>query len=168
MTTTTRLLAATALAVMAVPAAAQDLTVVSFGGAYGAAQRTHMIDPFMQETGVNILFEDYSGGIAEIKAQVEAGNILWDVVDIEVIDLERACSEGLLEEIPRDILPAGDDGTPALEDFYPEALASECGVGVIFWSTIFAYNQTAFPDGGPKTIAEVFDTEAFPGPRALR
>jgi putative spermidine/putrescine transport system substrate-binding protein len=168
MTATRRLLAATALAALALPAAAQDMTVVSFGGAYGAAQRTHMIEPFMQESGVNILFEDYSGGIAEIKAQVEAGNILWDVVDIEVIDLERACSEGLLEEIPRDILPAGDDGTAALDDFYPEALASPCGVGVIFWSTIFAYNQDAFPNGGPKTIAELFDTEAFPGTRALR
>lgn len=168
MTMTKRLLAATALAALALPAAAQDLTVVSFGGAYGAAQRTHMIEPFMEKTGVNILFEDYSGGTAELRAQVESGNILWDVVDIEVIDLERACSEGLLEVIPRDILPPGDDGTPALEDFYPEALASECGVGVIFWSTIFAYNRDAFPDGGPQTIADLFDTEAFPGPRAFR
>jgi len=162
------LLAATALVALAMPAAAQDMTVVSFGGAYGAAQRQHMIDPFMAATGANLLFEDYSGGIAEIKAQVEAGNILWDVVDIEVIDLERACSEGLLEVIPRDILPAGADGTPALDDFYPEALANECGVGVIFWSTIFAYNRDAFPNGGPKTIAQLWDTDAFPGPRALR
>ena len=168
MTMMKRLMAATALTALALPAAAQELTVVSFGGAYGAAQRVHMIDPFMEKTGVNILFEDYSGGTAELRAQVEAGNILWDVVDIEVIDLERACSEGLLEVIPRDILPAGDDGTPAMDDFFPEALASECGVGVIFWSTIFAYNQEAFPDGGPQTIAEIFDTEAFPGPRALR
>lgn len=162
------LLAATALTALASPLMAQTMTVVSFGGAYGAAQRTHMIEPFMAATGANILFEDYSGGIAEMKAQVEAGNILWDVVDIEVIDLERACSEGLLEEIPRDILPAGDDGTPALDDFYPEALASECGVGVIFWSTIFAYNQQAFPNGGPQTVADLFDTEAFPGTRGLR
>jgi putative spermidine/putrescine transport system substrate-binding protein len=168
MKSTRNLLAATVLVALALPAAAQDMTVVSFGGAYGAAQRQHMVDPFMAATGANLLFEDYSGGIAEIKAQVEAGNILWDVVDIEVIDLERACSEGLLEVIPRDILPAGDDGTAAMDDFYPEALANECGVGVIFWSTIFAYNRDAFPNGGPKTVAEMFDTEAFPGPRALR
>ena len=36
-------------------------------------------------TGVNVLFEDYSDGIAEMKAQVEANNITWDAVDIEVI-----------------------------------------------------------------------------------
>lgn len=163
-----KLATATAMVALAAPLAAQELTVVSFGGAYGAAQREHMIEPFMAETGVNILFEDYSGGIAEIKAQVEAGNILWDVVDIEVIDLERACAEGLLEVIPHDILPAGDDGTPALEDFYPEALANECGVGVIFWSTIFAYNSDVFGEDGPSTVADLFDLEAFPGPRAFR
>ena len=147
---------------------ARDLTVVSFGGAYGAAQKKHMVDPYKAARGVNVLFQDYSGGIAEIKAQVEAKNIQWDAVDIEVIDLERACSEGLLEVIPTDILPAGDDGVPAQKDFYAEALASECGVGVIFWTIIFAYNQETIKGGKPATIQDFFDTKKFPGKRALR
>ncbi|MHA1566844.1 MAG: ABC transporter substrate-binding protein [Alphaproteobacteria bacterium] len=159
---------AAVLAVMAAPAMAQDLTAVSFGGAYGAAQKEHMIDPYMAASGKKVLFEDYSGGIAEIKAQVEAGNILWDVVDIEVIDLERACSEGLLEVIPQDVLPAGDDGVPASEDFYEAALANECGVGVIFWSVIYAYNNETIGGGKPSKIADFFDTAAFPGKRAMR
>lgn len=150
------------------PALAQDLTAVSFGGAYGAAQKEHMVDPYIAATGKNVLFEDYSGGIAEIKAQVEAGNIQWDVVDIEVIDLERACSEGLLEVIPQDILPPGDDGVAAADDFYPEALANECGVGVIFWAIIFAYNTETIGGGAPSSIGDFFDTAAFPGKRALR
>ena len=87
----TLLAVAAVLAIGATPAMARDLTAVSFGGAYGAAQKMHMVDPYIEATGNNVLFEDYSGGIAEIKAQVEAGNIQWDVVDIEVIDLERAC-----------------------------------------------------------------------------
>ena len=164
----TLLSAAAILAVAATPAAARDLTAVSFGGAYGAAQKEHMVDPYIAATGNNVLFEDYSGGIAEIKAQVEAGNIQWDVVDIEVIDLERACSEGLLEIIPRDILPPGDDGTPAGEDFFEEALANECGVGVIFWTIIYAYNTETIQGGTPSTIQDFFDTETFPGKRAMR
>jgi len=163
------LVSAAALTAMAAsPALAQDLTAVSFGGAYGAAQKEHMVDPFIEQTGTNVLFEDYSGGIAEIKAQVEAGNIQWDAVDIEVIDLERACSEGLLEVIPRDILPPGDDGTPAEEDFYEAALDNECGVGVIFWAVIYAYNTETIEGGEPTTMADFFDTETFPGKRALR
>jgi putative spermidine/putrescine transport system substrate-binding protein len=154
------------LVLTASPLMAQDLTVTSFGGAYGAAQQEHMIDPFMAETGVNVLFEDYGGGIAEMKAQFEAGNILWDVVDIEVIDLERACAEGYLEILDQSVLPAGDDGVAAADDFIPEALANECGVGNIVWSVVFATNTDNGP--GPTTMAEFFDVEAFPGNRGLR
>jgi putative spermidine/putrescine transport system substrate-binding protein len=156
------------MAASSYPATADDLTVVSFGGAYGAAQKTHMIDPFVKETGTNILFEDYSGGVAEMTAQVESGNIQWDVVDIEAVDLERACSEGLLEVIPHDILLAGDDGTPAVEDFYPASLSNECGIGIMFWSLVFAYNTETIGDTVPATLSDFFDVEKIPGKRAIR
>ena len=148
--------------------AAQTLTVVSWGGAYGAAQKNHMIDPYQKESGTKVLFEDYSGGIAEMKAQVESGNIQWDVVDVEVIDLERACSEGLLEEIPRDILPAGVDGTPAADDFIPDALSSECAIGNIVWSVVFAYNKDTIGATPAASVQDFFDTSKIAGKRALR
>lgn len=158
-----------ALGLTAGNATAQDsLTVVSWGGAYGAAQKKHVIDPYQAETGVKVLFEDYSGGVAEIKAQVESGNIQWDVVDFEVIDLERACSEGLLETLDHSVLPAGIDGTPAAQDFIPEALASECAVGNIVWSVVFAYNQNTIGDTKAASIEDFFDTAKIPGKRALR
>lgn len=148
--------------------AEETLTVVSWGGAYGAAQKNHMIDPFQKETGVKVLFEDYSGGVAEMKAQVESGNIQWDVVDLEVIDLERACSEGLLETIPHDILPDGADGTPAEKDFIPEALSNECAIGNIVWSVVFAYNKDTIGKTPATSIGDFFDTAKIPGKRALR
>ena len=115
-----------ALGLAAGPTHAQrPLTVVSFGGAYGAAQEKHQINPYMNDTGKQVLFENYTGGVAEIKAQVESGQVQWDVVDIETIDLERACSEGLLEEIPHDILLTGADGSDPIDDFIPEALENE-------------------------------------------
>lgn len=156
--------------VLSVNAQAQNktLTVVSFGGAYGAAQQKHQIDPYMKETGNKVLFQNYTGGVAEMKAQIESGKIQWDVVDIETIDLERACAEGLLEVIPRDILLKGADGTPAEEDFIPEALENECGVGEIVWSTVYAYNDKTIGDKKPSTINDLFDLKAFPGKRALR
>jgi putative spermidine/putrescine transport system substrate-binding protein len=144
------------------------LTVVSFGGAYGATQKLHQIDPYTAKTGEKILFENYTGGVAELKAQVQSGNIQWDVVDVETIDLERACSEGLLEPIPRNILLPGDDGVPAQKDFIPEALENECGIGEIVYSTIYAYNNKAFPGAKPTTLNDLFDVKKFPGKRALR
>jgi len=153
----------------AAPAQGQEtLTVVSFGGAYGAAQQVHQINPYMEATGNKVLFENYTGGIAEIKAQVESGNIQWDVVDIETIDLERACAEGLLEVIPRDILEAAPDGTPAEKDFIPDALDNECGVGEIVWSTVYAFNHETLSGAKPSTMQDFFDLKKFPGKRALR
>ena len=159
---------ATGLAASAPSLAQQTLTVVSFGGAYGAAQQVHQIDPYMKATGNKVLFESYTGGIAEIKAQVESGNIQWDVVDIETIDLERACAEGLLEIIPRDILKPAPDGTAAQEDFIPDALENECGVGEIVWSTVFAYNHDTLSGEKPASMRDFFDLKKFPGKRALR
>lgn len=168
--TTLSLLAGAVLGIAAAgSAAAQEaLTVVSFGGAYGATQKKHQIDPYVAETGKRVIFETYSGGIAEMKAQAQSGNIQWDVVDMETIDLERACSEGLLELIPRDILLPGDDGTPAEEDFIPQALESECAVAEIVYSTIYAYNDKTIGDKRPTTVEDFFDTKAFPGKRGLR
>ncbi|MCL1125470.1 ABC transporter substrate-binding protein [Shewanella surugensis] len=145
-----------------------SLTVVSFGGAYGAAQKKHMIDPYMKKTNTTILFDDYSGGVAEMKAQVEANNVLWDVVDIEAIDLERACSEGLLEVIPDSILSKGSDGVSAKKDFLPQALANECGIGLMVWANIFAFSEKTIGKTYPTTIADVFDTKKIPGKRAFR
>ena len=162
------LLGAAVGAFLSTSALAGELTVVSFGGAYGAAQKEHMLDPYEAETGHKLLFEDYSGGIAEIKAQVEAGNVQWDVVDIEVIDLERACSEGLLETIPHSILQKGADGSAAKEDFIPSALANECGVGNIVWTTLYAYSDKTIGAAKPASMMDFFNTKKIPGKRALR
>ena len=159
------------LAVVASATMAEQITVVSFGGAYGSVQQEAMIDPFMAETDNKILFESYSGGVAELKSQVESGNVLWDVIDMEVIDLERACSDGLLEEFPMNTLPPGDDGTPASKDFSEAALANPCGVGTIVWTVLYAYNTETIGKEGkeaPQTMADFFDSDAFPGKRAMR
>ena len=164
-----RLALAMALAGASLSASAQEsLTVISFGGAYGAAHKQHMLDPFEKDTGVKILLDSYSGGIAEMKAQVESGNVQWDVVSIEAIDLERACSEGLLEVIDHSQLPPGIDGVAAAEDFYPDALGSECAVATDVFSVVFAYNKDTIGDAAPTSVADVFDLEKIPGKRAFQ
>ncbi|HHL21905.1 MAG TPA: ABC transporter substrate-binding protein [Aliiroseovarius sp.] len=164
---TKTLLATSALVVAGGTAAmAGELTVVSWGGAYTKSQVEAYHKPWMALTGNTILSEDYSGGLAEVKAQVESGNVTWDVVDVELSDAIRGCDEGLLEEIDKSILPPAPDGTPAEEDFIPGAL-TDCAVANIVWSTIFAYDTSKMPNG-PTTIADFFDLEKFPGKRGLR
>ena len=160
------LMATTALAFSAGAAlASESITVVSWGGAYTKSQVEAYHKPWMAKTGNQVVSEDYNGGLAEIKAQVEAGTVTWDLVDVELSDAIRGCDEGLLEEIDHSILPAAPDGTPASEDFIEGAL-SDCAVANIVWSTVFAYDSSKTP--GVDSIDDLFDLEAFPGKRGLR
>jgi len=165
---TTSALAVAGLALLgASQTSAADLTVVSWGGAYTKSQVEAYHKPYTKKTGLNILSENYSGGLAEIKAQVEAKNVTWDLVDMEMSDIVRGCDEGLLETIDASMLPNGDNGVAAKDDFI-DGTIHECGVATILWSTIFAYDKTKFPNGGPKTLADFFNVEKFPGKRGLR
>ena len=150
------------------PARAEEaLTVVSWGGAYTRSQVEAYHKPFTKKFGIKIISEDYNGGLAQVKAQVESGNVTWDIVDLELSDAIRGCDEGLLERIDPAMLPPAPDGTPATEDFIPGTL-QECAVGEIVWSTVIAYDGNVFKDDPPLTIQDFFDVERFPGKRALR
>lgn len=166
------LLATASVAVLAAGAAmAQDktLTIVSWGGAYSNSQLKAYDEPYTEKTGVKILHEDKSANaLAGIRAQVNAGNVTWDIVDMLQADAQRACDEGLVLEIdPDEWLAKGDDGSAPTDDFV-EGTIGPCFIPQILYSTMFAYNTEAFPDGGPKTIEDVWNVEKFPGTRALQ
>ena len=157
-------LAAPALAPSGVVA---QLTIVTWGGSYGHASAKAWFEPFTAETGIEINVEDYSGGLAQIRAQADIGNVYWDVVDIDLADAARACDDGLLEPIDPAVLVPSDDGTPLEEDFTPYSL-TECGVGTNFYSTIYAYDRSRFPGEKPATMSDFFDLEKFPGRRGMK
>ena len=146
--------------------AAESITVTSFGGAFSQSQIEAYQKPFSAKTGVKVNAEVYNGGLAEVRAQVQAGNVTWDVVDLEKQDVVGACDEGLLEPIDWSTLPPAPDGTPAEKDFIPGAL-HECGVATIVWTTIVAYDDAKFPGEKPTKLADFFDIKKFPGMRAI-
>jgi spermidine/putrescine-binding protein len=147
-------------------AAQADVTVMSWGGAYGEAQTEATVKPFTAATGIATMMVDSDNPATPIKAMVEANNVTIDVASLEYADAIRLCDEGVLEPIDIAALPAGADGTPAADDFLPGAV-TECGVSTDIWSTVFAYDTTKFPEG-PTTAADFFDLEKFPGKRGLR
>ena len=145
----------------------KDLTVVSWGGSYTRSQMLAYVKPYRRESGEWVEMLTYGGGLEEIREQVETENVVWDVVDFELSDLVRGCREGLLEKIDHAILPAGEDGTPAPEDFIPGAL-TECGIGQMVWATVVAYANERVGDEPPAALADFFDTRKYPGKRGLR
>jgi putative spermidine/putrescine transport system substrate-binding protein len=149
-------------------AARADLTVLSFGGSFGTSQIEAYNKPFAELKGIRVTMVDADNPAAPVKVQVEARNVSVDVADVEMSDAIRLCDEGLLEVLDHSQLPAGDDGTPALEDFVEGALRSECAVANMVWSTIYAFNTNRFPNAKPSTVADFFDLDRFPGKRGMR
>ena len=144
-----------------------SLTVISWGGSYGQAVTKAYLEPFAAATGIEVRVDDYNGGLAQIRAQVETGNVHWDVVDLEMADAVAGCDEGILEPIDVALLAPAADGTPAEDDFLPDTLL-ECGVGMLFYSTIYAYSAERLEGDVPATINDFFDLERFPGRRGMR
>ena len=153
----------------AAPAPAQgeeSIVVVSWGGSYARASIKAYHELFTEETGIKIRLEEFNGGLAQVRAQVETGNVTWDVVDLEGMDTLLGCDEGLLLEVDYGSLPPAPDGTPAVQDFPPDML--DCGVGLVVYSTIYAYNTKLLTGAKPATMADFFDLEEFPGRRGMR
>ena len=46
-------------------------------------------------------------------------------------------------------------------------MLSECGIGLLFYSTVYAYNSERTGGAAPQTIDDFFDLERFPGRRGI-
>ncbi|MGB3314598.1 MAG: extracellular solute-binding protein [Albidovulum sp.] len=166
---TKTLLATSALVMTAGAASAIDLTLVSWGGAYQKSQLKAYAEPYMAaHPDVNIIWDESSAeAVAKLRAMNEAGNLTWDLVDVDASDSFRLCDEGLaMEYDPDELLAPADDGTSASEDFGAQ-IVNDCYIPQIVYSTTFGYRTDLVGDTAPSNICDVFDLEAYPGKRSL-
>ena len=173
MKTTTTLLATTAMTLAGTSAfadahMADSMTIVSWGGAYSASQQGAYHDPYIANTGITIINDESSSeAVAKLRAMNEAGNVTWDLVDVEAADAIRLCDEGLALEIDHDeMLAAGADGSTASDDF-GDSIISDCFIPQIVFSTTVGYRTDMVGDTPPTEICAIFDTDTYPGKRAL-
>jgi putative spermidine/putrescine transport system substrate-binding protein len=152
------LLAGTAFA--AVPAqAADELTIVSWGGAYQESQRKAFFEPYAKE-GNKITEEEYNGEIAKLRAMYESKTVTWDVIDIDTQTALAACAEGILETI--------DWGKLGLDrSKFIGGDLQDCAVPNIVYGTVLAYDTTKL-NPAPTQMADIFDLAKFPGKRGLQ
>ncbi len=134
----------------------QQMVFASWGGSYQAAQEKAYCDPFMTETGAQVIQDGPMNG-SKLRAMVEAGAPVWDVVD--VTDTFLFANEQLFENLDMSIVDAS-----ALDQAYVHPK----GIGCIVWSYNIAFNSDVVGDNRPANWADVFDVKKFPGKRALR
>jgi putative spermidine/putrescine transport system substrate-binding protein len=160
----TRRLAKTALIVaasvlIASPAIARDLTIVSWGGPVQKAQSTTFFMPFAKQFKVPVKQESWDGGIGILRAKVQGGHADWDVVEVESDELAIGCEEGLYEKL--DWSKIGGKG------IYIPGAVNPCGVGALLYSFVLGYNPAKFKQA-PTSWADFYNLKKFPGKRALR
>ena len=147
-----------AAAVLAMPAQADEITVVSFGGSYQDAQSKALFQPAGEALGIAVLEETYSG-IADLRLQVNSGAVTWDVVASGSGSAARAGAEGILEPLDYTLIDVSNFGDGLYQEF--------CMGGDVF-STVLAWNTETFGEDGPQSWADFWDVEKFPGKRAYR
>jgi putative spermidine/putrescine transport system substrate-binding protein len=133
-----------------------ELTYVSFGGAYQEAQRKAWLTPYTELTGVTFK-EDENSSNATIKAQVEAGQVTWDVVDVGN-DFGLDAHKDLLEPLDYTLIP---------RDEVLDGFAGDYRVADMTYGVALAYNTEKTAGQIPAGWADFFDTAKFPGKRGM-
>ncbi|SME96668.1 MULTISPECIES: ABC transporter substrate-binding protein [unclassified Pseudomonas] len=154
-----RLVFATLLMGLAFNSVAADLTVVSFGGASKAVQSKAFFKPFEQSAKKQLVIGEWNGEMGMIKAMVDTHSVAWDVVQIEGSELMRGCEEGMFEKIDPAVFSDAVNYVPGT--------LTECGAGVLAWSMVMTYDSNRLTVA-PSGWADFWDTQKYPGKRALR
>jgi putative spermidine/putrescine transport system substrate-binding protein len=138
----------------------QRVVVRSLGGVYQDAMKKAIHDPFTKATGIEVVLQTATAG--QVLAMAQAGRISIDVVDIGMSTQLELDKKGLLEPLAYDRMHYTRP-----DDIY-QAVRRPNAVGSLYFASVIAYNTQVFPDGKhPKTWAEFWDVQKFPGARTL-
>lgn len=137
--------------------AGTKMTFVSWGGDFQNGQQQAFGDPFGEESGAEILY-DGPTDTAKLRAQVESGNVSWDVVNGNPTYGTAYCDE-LYEPLDLSLIDTS---------LIPDGMAQgECFLPSLAYVYGFFYNAEKYGDNPPTSWEDFFDTERFPGTRAV-
>ena len=136
-----------------------SLTIMATGGAWQEAQRHAWFEPFAEKFGVKLNEQEYLGDLGKIKAMVETGDVPVDLVTVETATVLQGCDEGILIQL--------DYSKIADRSKFLPGTALDCGVGLDVYGDVLAYDTTKLKEA-PTSVLDIFNTQRFPGKRALR
>jgi len=134
----------------------KTITFAASGGSYQAAEDKAWLQPYAKLTGIQFQ-ESEVNAYPQIKAQVDAGQVNWDVVDVGN-DFGTDIDAKYLEPI---------DYTKVHKDELLAGFANTYRVAAITYGTVLAYNTTKTNGQVPQSWADFFDTTKFPGKRGV-
>lgn len=135
--------------------AAERLVLANWGGDAVDGYMTAFADACLEATGLPLQIDGSGPLEGTIKAQVESGSVRWDVCDTELYSAFRL-GEKYLQPIDYDIVDKSR--TTTTFDF---------AVPYAYYSTVIAYDHERFGDDPPKSWADFWNVEKYPGKRSL-
>ncbi|PDS40177.1 ABC transporter substrate-binding protein [Rhizobium anhuiense] len=156
MKTTFAFAAVAAFVAVSAPAHADNMVFSSWGGTTQDAQKAAWASPFTEKTGITVV-QDGPTDYGKLKAMVEAGEVTWDVVDVEGDYAAQAGKNGQLEKLDFSVIDKSKLDPRFVTDY---------SVGSFYYSFVIGCNADAV-SACPKTWADLFDTAKFPGKRTF-
>ena len=153
----TTALVAGGLAIASPAFAEGEVVFASWGGSFQDALRSAMLEPAAGALNITVK-EDTTNGIQDVRAQITAGAVAWDVTEQDLPSCETLSREGSLEPIDYSIVDTTGIPKELIHDNY---------IGFINFTKVIAYRKDAFGDNGPSNWAEFWDLENFPGKRGM-
>ncbi|MER8372317.1 ABC transporter substrate-binding protein [Mesorhizobium sp. M1406] len=153
------LLSAAALALSGAFATANaaDVVIAGSGGASQDAQRQALWEPASKALGIAFA-EETSQNWGEVRAQVDAGAVTWDIVQLALQDTGLVSAAGVIMKLPEDIVNRAD--------YIPGSVNDYC-VGNTVYSTAISYSTEVYGEQGPQNMVDFWDVEKFPGKRGM-
>lgn len=135
----------------------QSLVVVNTGGDWGACQRKSFMDPFTTKTGIKVIDGPFLTD-GQIKAMVLSKQYNVDVV--------YPSANLALPSAGKDVLEPIDYKVVNKNDLAPGTYTTY-GTSIDMYAWAMGYRTDKFGGQKPQSWADFFDTQRFPGKRAM-
>jgi putative spermidine/putrescine transport system substrate-binding protein len=137
---------------------AREIVIVNWGGDSIPAYAKAFGEPFEKATGVKVALDGTGPLPAKIRAMVQSGKVVWDLIDFDASKAIVLDAEGLLQPIDYSIVDKNK--------VYP-GWAYRAGVAFYIYSSVLTYDSSKLTEK-PTSWIDFWDVEKFPGQRALR
>lgn len=138
-----------------------EVVVYSYGGSFTEGTRRYVFDPFTKATGIKVVDVVADTAEPQVKAMKQAGRVDWDTAIIDSDKFLELEADGAFEPIDYSLWDEESlAGTPSRTRLKSAVVMFAVGM-------VLAYDQRAFPHGGPQSWADFWDVKKFPGPRGL-
>jgi putative spermidine/putrescine transport system substrate-binding protein len=135
----------------------QSLVVVNTGGDWGACQRKSFMDPFTAKTGIKVIDGAFLTD-GQIKAMVLSKQYTEDVVYPSASLAIPSAGKSVLEPIDYGVVNKNDLAAGTYTTY---------GTSIDIYAWALGYRTDKFGGQKPQSWADFFDTQRFPGKRAM-